>query len=322
MGKLSITQRDRANAIENKIYDPRSSEIDYVFLMMNFILIFGVILFPTFFIMFIFIVYLVGLLIFLFLNRRKGIKALFEGFLYKSNDKDEGFKKMIHICVIGVTFPFILLFILSLFLGIIYFADLVFNQGNIILGIFLLFLLLLLLSFKSLGHLVIVGLLIAGAIMTIDEYYIGYECIPGIEPSGECENVGAYTVGDPNNIIRSSASKKKVLGQFGCMSKSPYSSKSGYAKYNILICEAGNWGISIRYSCNNAHSVPIRIYLDDESEPRAEFYPKNTNNWNAFRKTDKINLGHITAGFHSITFETNGTKYGVADLDYFILSIQ
>ena len=139
----------------------------------------------------------------------------------------------------------------------------------------------------------------------------------------ECEEVDDYTVGDPDNIVRSSASKKKVLGQFGCIGNSPYSPKSGYAEYSdILVSETGNWSIRVAYSCNNAHSVPISIYLDGESEPRAEFYPKNTYDWNKFRETDKINIGAITAGYHSVTFKTDGANFGVADLDYFVLSTQ
>lgn len=137
----------------------------------------------------------------------------------------------------------------------------------------------------------------------------------------ECEDADDYTAGDPNNIIRSNASKKKVLGQFGCAGSSPYGPKSGYAKYKVQIPEAGNWFISVAYSCQNAHSVPIDIYVDDEQKPRASFYPENTLDWNAFQKTIKINLGAITSGSHNIIFKTGGAKYGVADLDYFVLSL-
>ena len=138
----------------------------------------------------------------------------------------------------------------------------------------------------------------------------------------ECEDVDDYTVGNPN-IWRTHASQKKVLGQFGCESKPPWNSKSGYAKYNnIHLIETGNLSIMIRYSCNNAHSTPISIYFDDEPKPRRIFYTQNTHDWNTFRETDKINLGATIAGYHSLTFKTEGVKYGAADLDYFILSTQ
>ncbi len=61
-------------------------------------------------------------------------------------------------------------------------------------------------------------------------------------------------------------------------------------------------------------------YFDDEPEPRAMFYAQNTRDWNTFKETEKINLGGITAGNHSIIFKTEGLKYGAADLDYFTLS--
>lgn len=138
----------------------------------------------------------------------------------------------------------------------------------------------------------------------------------------ECENVDDYSVGDPNNVFRTGTSGGKVLGQFGCKGKSPYNSKSGYAKYNVQISDTCNLDIDIRYSCNNIHSISIRIYIDNEYEPRANFYPENTHDWNSFKNTGKINIGPVTAGSHSITFKTDGAMYGVADLDYFILSIQ
>lgn len=138
----------------------------------------------------------------------------------------------------------------------------------------------------------------------------------------ECEEVDDYTVGDPNNIIRSSASKKRVLGQFGCAGSSPYGPESGYATYKVQIPETGNWFISVVYSCRNVHSVSIDIYVDDEQKPRASFYPENTLDWNSFQSTVKINLGAITAGPHTMIFKTNGAKYGVADLDYFVLSME
>jgi len=201
---------------------------------------------------------------------------------------------------------------------------------------------------KNLGILTLMGLLLGGVIIISgciggengEQKYSDNEIPLGEQPNGkqkstdretteektpitiECEYVDDYTVGDPN-IWRSHASKKKVLGQFGCEGKSPWNPKSGYAKYNnISISETGDWAISIKYSCNNIHSVPIRIYLDDEPEHRAIFYPKNTHDWNIFQENDKINLGAITAGNHSITFKTDGVKYGAADLDYFVLSIQ
>ena len=135
----------------------------------------------------------------------------------------------------------------------------------------------------------------------------------------EFEDVEDYTAGDPN-ILRSSASKEKVLGQFGCEGKSPWNPKSGYAKYNnIHFDSTENWIIIIHYSCNNNHSVPIKIYLDDEREPRGIFNPENTHDWNTFRRTDNISLGIIMTGYHSLTFQTDGVRDGVADLDYFVL---
>ena len=172
---------------------------------------------------------------------------------------------------------------------------------------------------KNLRYLALTGLLIASVVIIV-VIISGWQESPSY--FRECEDVDDYTVGDPNNIYRSDASKKRVLGQFGCEGKS-WSPKSGYAKYDdIHISETGNWTINIRYSYNNDHSIRIRIYLDNESEPRAIFYPKNTHDWNNFQENGKIKLGAITAGYHSITFKTEGTKYCVADLDYFVLSIQ
>ncbi|MDI6735353.1 MAG: choice-of-anchor Q domain-containing protein [bacterium] len=134
----------------------------------------------------------------------------------------------------------------------------------------------------------------------------------------ECEYPDEWTVG--GMIWRSNASESKVHGQFGCEGSPPYSGKAGYVKYkNINLPGSEHLYLTLRYSKNSSSSVPIRVYLDEETTPRASFYPVNQGNWNSFTETAAIDLGAVTTGIHSIKFETNGQQYGVADLDKFTI---
>jgi hypothetical protein len=78
--------------------------------------------------------------------------------------------------------------------------------------------------------------------------------------------------------------------------------------------------LKLRYSKNSPPSIPILVYLDDEKTPRASIFPENQKDWNRFSWTDSIFLGSVESGVHTIIFSTVGQKYGVADLDKFVLS--
>jgi hypothetical protein len=135
----------------------------------------------------------------------------------------------------------------------------------------------------------------------------------------EAEFPDEHTVGQ--TISRSNASEQRVHGQFGTISTPPWSTKAGEVKYlNVEILETEHLYLQIRYSKNSPPSVPIQVYLDQESSPRASIVPQNQGNWNQFTWTDEIDLGAVDSGSHSIKFYTAGQPYGVADLDKFTLT--
>ena len=82
--------------------------------------------------------------------------------------------------------------------------------------------------------------------------------------SRECENPDEATVGQ--TIWRTNASGSQVHGQFGAAAESPWPAKSGYAKYKAIDIPAlDQVYLKLRYSKYGSASMPIQIYLDDES---------------------------------------------------------
>jgi DNA-binding CsgD family transcriptional regulator len=145
---------------------------------------------------------------------------------------------------------------------------------------------------------------------------------PG-KPAWTYEREGEYpdefTVGQV--IQRPAASKEMVHGQFGTVAAWP--AKPGYLKYTgIETPLSDHLYLKFRYSKHSESSVPILIYLDDESKPRAAVVPVNQSSWDKFVWSDAIDLGRVERGVHSITFYTDGQEYGVADLDKFILTTE
>jgi hypothetical protein len=138
----------------------------------------------------------------------------------------------------------------------------------------------------------------------------------------ECENPSTYTVGQM--IFRSNASNNRVHGQFGATPNG--AARSGYAKYgSINIPELDHLYLMLRYSKYSASEVPVEVYLDDETTPRATLFLENQESWNKFSwkilgPTDVIDLGSVISDTHSIKFYTDGQKNGVADLDKFVLN--
>jgi DNA-binding CsgD family transcriptional regulator len=134
----------------------------------------------------------------------------------------------------------------------------------------------------------------------------------------ECEYPDEYSVGQATR--RTNADGSMVHGQLGVMSASPWSALAGYVTYeSIHIPQVNNLFLMLRYSKSSPPSTPILIYLDNEPDPRATFYPTDLGNWNTFTWTEPIPLGRLESGIHAIMFYTEGQEYGVADLDKFIL---
>lgn len=133
----------------------------------------------------------------------------------------------------------------------------------------------------------------------------------------EGEYPDEYTVGQI--IQRSNASAEMVHGQFGTVPAWP--PQSGYVKYkNIKTPRADHLFLRLRYSKYSSSSVPILVYLDDETLPRASITPTDQGDWDKFVWTDTIDLGSVERGVHFIKFYTDGQTYGVADLDKFVLT--
>ncbi len=137
--------------------------------------------------------------------------------------------------------------------------------------------------------------------------------------SRECENPDEATVGQM--IWRSNASGSQVHGQFGAGGQSPWPAKAGSVTYRTIEIPAlDQVYLKLRYSKYSSVSVPIRIYLDNESEPRAVLNLIDQGDWNNFTWSAPVPLGKVEGGIHTIKFSTEGQQYGVADLDTFVLS--
>ena len=135
----------------------------------------------------------------------------------------------------------------------------------------------------------------------------------------ECEHPDEFTVGQV--IQRSNASVQMVHGQFGTVPAWPV--QSGYVKYNnIKTPRTDHLYLKLRYSKYSASDVPILVYLDDETLPRATIMPTDQGSWDKFVLTDSIDLGSVKRGVHSLKFYTKGQIYGVADLDRFVLATE
>jgi DNA-binding CsgD family transcriptional regulator len=120
-------------------------------------------------------------------------------------------------------------------------------------------------------------------------------------------------------LQRTNASKEMVHGQFGTIPAWP--AQPGYVKYdNIKTPRLDHLFLRLRYSKYSASSVPILVYLDDETSPRAIILPVDQGSWEKFIWTDTFDLGSVKRGVHSIKFYTDGQVYGVADLDRFVLT--
>lgn len=135
----------------------------------------------------------------------------------------------------------------------------------------------------------------------------------------EAEFPDEYTVGQV--LDRSKASDNKVFGQFG--TNSDWSTQPGAATYRYInIPKTDSLYLQLRYSKYGTSSVSIMVFLDDETDPRANIFPQDQGDWNRFTWTEPINLGKVESGVHSITFYTEGQQYGVADLDKFTLTTE
>ncbi len=134
----------------------------------------------------------------------------------------------------------------------------------------------------------------------------------------ECEYPDEATVGQP--LERTNASGLMVHGQFGTVPAWP--AKSGSLKYNnIHVPQTPYLYLKLQYSKYSPATVPILIFIDNETTPRFSFIPEDQGDWNNFVWTEPIDLGSVEDGTHSIKFYTNGQEYGVADLDKFVLTV-
>lgn len=161
---------------------------------------------------------------------------------------------------------------------------------------------------------VIVGILLAAIVyilFSIQEPWSRYE--------RECEDPDMHTVGQ--TMIRSYASGAEVHGQFGTQNEPPWDPMAGEVLYdNIELPRLEALYLNLRYSKFSTPTVPILIYLDEETEPRAAVVTVDQHSWDTFIWTGPINLGAVERGVHRIKFFTEGQVYGVADLDKFVLT--
>lgn len=121
-------------------------------------------------------------------------------------------------------------------------------------------------------------------------------------------------------IGRGNASGEIVHGQFGCGPEPDHDAKPGSIEFaGISVPAGGDLLIRITYSKNSPETTPIQIFVNEEGDPRASFTPKSTGDWNKFTSTGDIMLGTVSNGIYKLTFYTEGQKWGVADLDRFVL---
>lgn len=137
----------------------------------------------------------------------------------------------------------------------------------------------------------------------------------------ECEHPEESTVGQI--LERTSASNVRVHGQFGAAGVMPWPSQAGQVTFkSIYIPKTDKLYLNLRYSKYSSATIPIMIYLDDETTPRNSIVPIDQHSWDVFTWSGPVFLGEVDGGLHSIKFFTEGQQYGVADLDEFVLSIK
>ena len=86
-----------------------------------------------------------------------------------------------------------------------------------------------------------------------------------------------------NCLERTDASSKLVHGQFGTTADFPWPEQPGQVNYHIIdLPEIEHLYLQLRYSKASPSTVPILIYIDDETTPRAWLYP-----------ADRVWLGHV-----------------------------
>ena len=135
----------------------------------------------------------------------------------------------------------------------------------------------------------------------------------------ECEGPNEATVGQ--SMSRENASSATVHGQFGTTGAPPYPALEGQVIYrDIPTPRLARVYLKLRYSKDSPTSVPIQVFVDDETDPRGSLYPVDQHGWENFAWSDALNLGGIGAGVHTIKLYTVGQPYGVADLDQWVLT--
>ena len=118
-------------------------------------------------------------------------------------------------------------------------------------------------------------------------------------------------------LERTNASDDMAHAQFG--TEPAWPPKAGTVKYeNIDIPQTDHLYLRLRYSKYSEASTSIQVLLDEEE--RTSFTPIDQGDWNKFVWSEWMDLGEVDRGEHSITFETEGQTFGVADLDVFVLS--
>lgn len=130
----------------------------------------------------------------------------------------------------------------------------------------------------------------------------------------ECEWPDKATVGGP--ISRSMASAREVHGQFGARMFS-YTASKGSVWYTVAVPADGFYYWSILYSKNSDARASVSLFID--GRPRGRFLPQPTGDWNSFQWSEKVRLGFLRKGTHTLRLFTRGQEKGVADLDVFVL---
>ena len=131
----------------------------------------------------------------------------------------------------------------------------------------------------------------------------------------EAEYPDAATVGLV--LERTNASDDMAHAQFG--TEPAWPPKAGYVTYEgIETPQTDHLYLRLRYSKYSEASTSIQVLLDEEE--RTSFTPIDQGDWNKFVWSEWMDLGEVDRGEHSITFETEGQTFGVADLDVFVLS--
>jgi hypothetical protein len=121
-------------------------------------------------------------------------------------------------------------------------------------------------------------------------------------------------------IARGHASALNVHGQFGAANEPPWAAQPGYAIYkNIRVPQRMAVTMQLRYSKNTPASVPIQIFIDEQTAPITLYLP-DQGDWDKFTDTERIDLGELDSGAHTIKIFTAGQQYGVADLDKITLA--